>query len=86
MSDFARGSDDARSSRTILKDMTKRRRRCFGTDETVRPIHFHDYFRIQRMLSQDEMLHKASDDDSNLGFDRGVLEISVDGGNRCRQT
>src|SRR5436853_3917086 len=25
-------------------------------------------FRIQRMLSQDEMLHKASDNDPNLGF------------------
>jgi hypothetical protein len=38
------------------------------------------------MLSQDEMLHKASDNDPNLGFDGGVLEISVDGGNHCRQT
>jgi hypothetical protein len=33
------------------------------------------------MLSQDEMLHKASDNDPNLGFDGGVLAISVDGGN-----
>jgi hypothetical protein len=30
------------------------------------------------MLSQDEMLHKASDKDPNLGFDGGVLRISVD--------
>jgi hypothetical protein len=33
------------------------------------------------MLSQDEMLHKASDNDPNLGFNGGVLEISLDGGN-----
>jgi hypothetical protein len=37
-------------------------------------------FRIQRMLSQDEMLHKASDNDPNRGFDGGVSEII------CQQT
>ena len=36
-------------------------------------------FRIQRMLSQDEMLHKALANDPNVDFDGGVLEISVDG-------
>jgi hypothetical protein len=29
------------------------------------------------MLSQDEMLHKASDNDPNLGFDGGVSAITL---------